>query len=170
MQYNIDLRFALPLLLNILTNLIKYVSSVEGQDNQVSSWGRFITDQNVWLHIITLAFVLLVFAISIKLTVFVTLSAEPIILRFGDFNLSLPLGFLMIASVNFPPQSLLYAYLICISIWISPFPRRVFDKIRDWLQQFPVFIITAQQQPNDLQAPAYRYSDDEENIEINVLA
>ncbi|KAK1374895.1 hypothetical protein POM88_031088 [Heracleum sosnowskyi] len=169
MHFNIDLRFVLP----VLINLIKYIS---GQANQVSSWDYFITtDQNGWLYI-TLAFVLLVFAISIKLTISITVSAEPIMLRFGDFDLSVPLVFLMIASVLFPPQILLYAYLICTCIWISPFPSHVFEKIMNWLQQIPVFIITTTQlQSDDLQAPVYQYfevdhdQENDENIEINVI-
>lgn len=173
MHLNIDLRFLLPVLFNILTNLIKYLSSIEGQANQVISWDYFSSDQNGWLYI-TLAFVFLVFAISIKLTISVTVSAEPIMLRFGDFNLSVPLVFLMIASL-FPPQILFYTYLICTCIWISPLPDRVFKKIINWLQQIPVFIIRAQQQPDDLQAPVYQYfevdhdQENDENIEINVI-
>lgn len=175
MHLNIDLRFLLPVLFNILTDLIKHLSSsIEGQANQVISWDYFLSDPNGWLYI-TLAFVFLVFAISIKLTISLTVSAEPIMLRFGDFNLSVPLVFLMIASLLFPPQILFYIYLICTCIWISPLPDRVFNKIVHWLQQIPVFIIMAQQQPDNLQAPVYQYfevdhdQENDENIEINVI-
>lgn len=175
MPYNIDLRFAAPVIFNILLYLIKYSSISKGQANQISAWDYFINDQYGWLYAM-LSLVLFIFIIFVKLSISITVFAEPLMLQFGYFNLSVSLVFLMMASFLFPPQILLYAYLISVCIWISPFPSYVFDKIMNWLQQLPVFIFyMAQQPPNDLQAPIHQYfevdheEDDDENIEINVI-
>ncbi|KAK1374894.1 hypothetical protein POM88_031087 [Heracleum sosnowskyi] len=180
MQYIIDLRFIAPVLNNILIYLLKYSSLTDegAQANQMLIWDYFINvDQHGWFYAI-LAFLLLLFLISTKLTISITVFAQPIILRFGNFNLSVPLVFLMMASFVFPPQILFYAYLlICLLFWISPFPSHVFEKIMNWLQQIrPIFIVMAQQHDhNDLQAPVHQYfeidddEDDDENFEINVI-
>lgn len=177
MPYNIDLRFVAPVLFNILLYLIKYkyFSISKGLANQISAGDYFINNQYGWLYVV-LSLFLLIFVIFVKLSISITVFAEPLMLQFGYFNLSVSLVFLMMASFLFPPQILLYAYLICVCIWISPFPGYVFDKIMNWLQQLPVFIFyMAQQPPNDLQAPIHQYfevnheEDDDENIEINVI-
>lgn len=178
MHYIIDLRFVAPVLNNILIYLIKYSSITDqsAQANQMLIWDYFINDQHGWLYAIV-ACVLLLVVISTKLSISITVFAEPIILRFGDFNLSVPLVFLMMASFLFPPQILFYAYvLIYLFFGISPFPSYFFEKMMNWLQQIrPVFIIMAQQQDNDLQAPVHQYfeidheEDDDENYEINVI-
>lgn len=175
-HYNIDLRFAAPVLNSILIYLINYYSIAETKASQILFWDYFIHDQHRWLYIL-LAFFLLVFIISIKLTISVTVIAEPIMLRFGDFNLSVPLIFLTMASFLSPPQILWYAYLsILLFIWISPLPNHVFEKIMSWLQQIrPIFILVTQQEDDHLQAPVHQYFDfgdeenGDENFEINVI-
>lgn len=154
MSYNIDLRFLVPVLVNIFVYMRS--SATWEQANQVLVWEYIISHKNSSWFTLTFAVVLLVFLISIKLSISVTLIAKPIMLRFGDFNLSVPLVILLLASFLLPPQLLMYAYLLCILVWIiSPWPSRVLFKFmsdwwENWLHRIPVFIVTVQQQPNDL--------------------
>ncbi|WOG90164.1 hypothetical protein DCAR_0209407 [Daucus carota subsp. sativus] len=166
---HIDLRFLAPVLNNILMSLIHYFSGNNvGLANEILVWDYFINHHNRWLHI-TLALLLVVFVISIKLSISITVHAGPIILKFGDLSSSPQLVSLLISSFLFPPQIMLCGYLICTCIWIFPLPGRVFKKIMIRLQQIPVFTITAQQPPNDLQEPVYQYfevihdGDDDDN-------
>lgn len=59
--------------------------------------------------------------------------------------------------------------------WISPWPFFVFNKYMDWLQQIPVFIIMAQQPPENPSSIGPKIylevdpEDGDENLEIDVF-
>lgn len=150
MLYNIDLRFGVPVLVKIFIYLINRSSYTrEDTADLILVWDYLSSTHRRSLFSVGLAFVLLLLVVAIKLSISVAVFAQPIILRFGDFNPSLPLVFLLIASFLFPPQGLLYAYFVCIFVWmISPWPSYVLAMLVNWLQHnVPVFIITAQQPP-----------------------
>ncbi|KAK1369318.1 hypothetical protein POM88_035410 [Heracleum sosnowskyi] len=146
----------------------RYTSSDEDAD-QVLIWDYLINHQSS-LFDVALAFVFLLVVITLKFSISITVLPQPIMLRFGYFNPSLPLVFLLIASFLFPPQVLVYAYLLCIFIWIfSPWPNYVFATFVNWLQHIPVFIIMAQQQPPAAYFEIDDHEDNDDNLEINVI-
>ncbi|KAK1356480.1 hypothetical protein POM88_049736 [Heracleum sosnowskyi] len=173
MPCNIDLRFLVPVLVNIFVYMRS--SATWEQANQILVWDYIINHKSSWFTL-TFAIVLLLFLISIKLSINITVIAKPIMLRFGDFNLSVPLVILLLASFLLPPQLLMYAYLVCILIWIiSPWPSRVLFKFMsdwwgNWLHRLPVFLVTVQQQPNDVLSTSsslylqVNHDEDEENL------
>lgn len=175
MYYNIDLRFGLPILVNILIHLLQtQYYSYSPSDAQpinynppiIFFWDYF---NHQTLLKITLILILLFLLISIRLTLSLTIFVDPIRLRFGDFNLSLPLVFLVMASFCFPLSLFLYTYMVCIGICIFPWPRSHFDTFMIWLQAIPTFIIVPQQHDHQAHDLRVEEEEDQENGDINVF-
>lgn len=181
MLYNIDLRFVVPVLVKIIIYLINRSSNSTGEADEMLIWDYLINHQNSLFNV-ALAFIFLLFVTAVKLSISVAVFAQPIVLRLGDFNPSLPLVCLLIASLLLTPQGLLYTYLLCMFVWIiSPWPCYVWATFVNWLQHsIPIFIITAAAPPPprpiiDLSgpSPSVYFEVDEENsddeLEINVI-
>lgn len=182
MLCNMDLRFVIPVVVKILIYLINRFTTTTGKDaDQQLIWDYLINHQSSLFNV-ALAFVFLLIVLTIKLTISLTVFAQPIMLQLGYFNPSLPLIFLVTASFLFPPQVLVYAYLLCIFVWIiSPCPSYLLAAFVNWLHHIPVFIIIAQhEQPPaaniDLSSPSPSvyleiddHEDNDDDSEINVI-
>ncbi|GFZ15507.1 hypothetical protein Acr_24g0016970 [Actinidia rufa] len=127
MNYNIDLRFLFPALINILLPL-------------------FLSDVGTWQLLSLIVFLLLIvplLVVSIELPVSVII--HPIRLGIGEWSRSLLLAIALLASFKLPPPSFWYAYLISLSV--APWWSRLCEFMKRTLQSFPtryVVCITGQ--------------------------
>lgn len=131
--FNIDLRFIVPPLVNILLYLLLSNQKYEG-----NSWDSI--HPMLKLGLMFFASSLLFLVVSIRFRFSLSVSAEPIRLRFGDFYFSGLLAVTLLASILFPPSVFWYAYLICVII--SPWSNSIFKIVNKFLQAIPTFIIT----------------------------
>ncbi|GFZ15513.1 hypothetical protein Acr_24g0017030 [Actinidia rufa] len=128
MNYNLDLGFLTPALINILLPL-------------------FLSDVGTWQLLSLIVFLLLLPILVVSITVPVSFSVItlPIRLRFSEWSRSLLLAIALLASFILPPPSFWYAYLISLSV--APWWSRLCEFMKRTLQSFPtryVVCITGQ--------------------------
>ncbi|GFZ00851.1 hypothetical protein Acr_14g0004860 [Actinidia rufa] len=111
-MYHIDLRFVVLAVINLSLFLLQHLQ------NGKSNWGHneSILDLNFWVLAIFISLFLLT---SVKLPLDVSVIAEPIRIRAGDF--SIPLAVSVMASLFLPERLfwLGFGIVICVSPWHS---------------------------------------------------
>ena len=119
MVYNLDLRFLIPALINILLPL-------------------FLSDVGTWQLLSLIVFLLLLPLLVVSITVPVSFSVitHPIRLGIGEWSRSLLLAIALLASFKLPPPSFWHAYLIFISV--APWWSRLCEFMKRTLQSFPI--------------------------------
>ncbi|GFZ15505.1 hypothetical protein Acr_24g0016950 [Actinidia rufa] len=144
MDYNVDLRFLFPAIINILLPLFR--SDVGnpwgwGSDNPTAS-------KMTWQLLSLFVFLLLIvplLVVSITVPVSFSLITHPIRLRFSEWSRSLLLAIALLASFKLQPPSFWQAYLIFLSV--SPWWSQLCEFMKRTLQSFPtryVVCITGQ--------------------------
>nr|GMC83084.1 pentatricopeptide repeat-containing protein [Ipomoea batatas] len=163
MNCNIDLRFAIPPIVN---SILYIILNPKG--------GFWDWDEHPMLKMtLLLAFSILVLVASIKLPLSLMLMAAPLQVQFGDFYSSIPLAFGLFSSYLFPPPFFWYVYLVFLCI--SPCLHYVLSIVTQSLRTIPTLFITctttlgaASLSPNNGRAVEEQQQVDIENQELEM--
>lgn len=149
MFFTIDLRYTIPLLIN-LTLLLLQKSQVKPWDQNCASETHLHTTLKMTTLLLAIVILLFLFT-SIKLQLDVLVTTRPICLRAGDFSGAVAIS--LLASFIFPPPHFFVAYflIICISprygLLLNPF-KHFFGWLYRAMQAIPtLIIICSTQQP-----------------------